>query len=86
MYKGIIISGLCVILSGCGDSGPNSEDIAGVFSGKRIGNFKKISCAKINEATYKCRYIYFDTVSNRSNDEESCFQTSGSSWEAKFFC
>lgn len=78
---------LCALaFGGCNDNGPagpTAHDLDQIYPGVSV---KLISCAKVNDATYRCRFTFNNPQGIGDYGEHSqCFATDGDKWETKIF-
>lgn len=78
---------LCALaLPGCNDNGPTgptAHDLDQLYPGASVN---LISCAKVNDATYRCRFTFNNPQGIGDYGEHTqCFATDGAKWETKIF-
>lgn len=73
---------VALLIPGC-DSGPSATDLQKIYQTP----VQLVSCAKINDATYRCRFKFTNPrVAADHGEHTSCFATDGSTWNLKIFC
>jgi hypothetical protein len=70
-------------LTACRSEGPSATDLTKIYRSP----VEVLSCAKVNDSTYRCRFKFTNppTVADRG-EHVQCFITDGSSWDIKLWC
>ena len=74
---------MMLALAACKSDGPSAADLGRIYRSP----MEILSCAKVNDSTYRCRFKFISppTVADRG-EHVQCFTTDGTAWDIKIFC
>jgi hypothetical protein len=79
-----LIATIAVVIAACNPSGgPSARDLQNIYSTP----VNLVSCAKVNDSTYRCRFTFANPrVPADQGEHVQCFITDGTTWDIKIFC
>ena len=83
MERYLFALAMMLALTACKSEGPSASDLQAIYSMP----VKIISCAKVSESVYRCRFAATNPQHPADEGEKTqCFSTDGSRWDIRLWC